>query len=65
VIPAVMLAAGALAVWARRRVPRTLWPQVPGHELVAALVLVMTPVLAFGLAKLATGALTAPGGWPG
>ena len=59
VIPAVMLAAGVLAVWARRRAPRTLWPQVPGHELVAALVLVMTPVLAFGLAKLATGALTA------
>ena len=54
----VLAAAIPLAAIGRRRTPRAAWPVVPTHEIVAAAVLAMTPVAAFLMATLVTGALT-------
>jgi len=53
-----LAAALALAVAGCLRTPRTAWPAIPSHELLAAAVLALTPVSALLLAEFATGALT-------
>jgi hypothetical protein len=49
----------ALAVLSRVRAPRAARPGIPSHEWVAAVVLALTPLTAFVLAKVVTGALVA------
>jgi len=54
-----LVTAVALAVLSRVRAPRAAGPGIPSHEWVAAVVLALTPLTAFVLAKVVTGALVA------
>lgn len=55
VVVGAAIALCALGCW---RTPRSARPAVPAHEMIAAMVLALTPVSAFLLAEAATGALT-------